>query len=61
MLRNYDSEGFDFYGYSAFDAAGVFKDHGRGVDRLGYTPDDYPSMTAQEFENVAAGQQRNQS
>ena len=38
---DYDSEGFDRYGYSAFDEDGNFVGHGQGVDREGMTEDDY--------------------
>lgn len=41
MFVDYDDEGFDSYGYSAFDIKGNFVGHGRGIDRYGYTEDDY--------------------
>ena len=41
MFGNYDSEGFDSYGYSAFDADGEYVGIGNGIDRYGYTEDDY--------------------
>ncbi len=47
---NYDSEGFDSYGYSAYDANKRFVGSGQGVDRLGNTEMDYLTMTDYEFE-----------
>lgn len=41
MFPNYDEEGYDSYGYSAFDKNGDFVGHGEGVDRAGYTESDY--------------------
>lgn len=41
MFDHYDDEGFDAYGYSAFDATGQFVGCGRGVDRAGMTENDY--------------------
>lgn len=41
MFGGYDSEGFDSYGYSAFDADGEYVGIGNGIDRYGYTEDDY--------------------
>ena len=41
MYGNYDPEGFDMYGYSAFDEDGNYVGSGSGVDRAGYTEDDY--------------------
>ena len=49
---NYDSEGFDSYGYSAFDKDGAYLGIGLGVDRLGYTEDDYLGMSDEEFEEI---------
>lgn len=46
---DYDSEGFDRYGYSAFDENGKFVGLGNGVDRNGYTEMDYMSMSDDEF------------
>ena len=40
-FANYDHEGFDFYGYSAYDSDGKFVGVGNGVDKFGYTEDDY--------------------
>lgn len=41
MFPDYDEEGYDSYGYSAFDKEGNFVDHGSGIDRAGWTEDDY--------------------
>jgi hypothetical protein len=41
MFEDYDSEGFDSYGYSSFDLQGNFVGHGNGIDRYGYTESDY--------------------
>jgi hypothetical protein len=41
MFENYDGEGYDSYGYSAFDADGEYVGIGDGVDRCGYTEMDY--------------------
>lgn len=41
MFDDYDSEGFDSYGYSAFDINGDYIGAGNGVDRYGYTEMDY--------------------
>jgi hypothetical protein len=41
MFGDYDSEGFDSYGYSAFDADGEYVGIGDGIDRYGYTEMDY--------------------
>lgn len=51
MFANYDSEGYDSYGYSAFDRDGVYVGIGSGVDRQGYTENDYRSMSDEEFED----------
>ena len=37
----YDSEGFDSYGYSSFNLDGVYVGMGTGIDRYGYTENDY--------------------
>ena len=39
MFDNYDDEGFDSYGYSAFDIDGNYV--GNGIDRYGYSEMDY--------------------
>jgi hypothetical protein len=49
---DYDSEGFDRYGYSAYDSEGNYVDIGRGVDRNGCTENDYLCMSAEEFDNL---------
>ena len=41
MFGDYDEEGYDSYGYSAFDIYGNYVGDGRGVDRAGWTEDDY--------------------
>lgn len=41
MYPDYDDEGFDSYGYSAFDTNGNYVGHGSGIDRLGYTEMEY--------------------
>ena len=41
MWGGHDEEGFDMYGYSAFDLRGNFVGHGRGIDREGWTEEDY--------------------
>lgn len=41
MFDNYDDEGFDSYGYSAFDIEGNYVGVGDGIDRFGYTEMDY--------------------
>lgn len=41
MFANYDEEGYDYYGYSAFDSDGKYVGIGQGVDRAGYTENDY--------------------
>lgn len=46
---DYDDEGFDRYGYSAFDSDGKYVGPGAGVDRLGYTELDYLSMDDRDF------------
>lgn len=54
MFENYDSEGFDSYGYSAFDEDGKYVGIGSGIDRYGYTENDYLSMSDDKFEDVCA-------
>ena len=41
MFDDYDDEGFDCYGYSAFDADGNYVGFCNGIDRAGYTEMDY--------------------
>jgi len=54
MFGNYDSEGFDSYGYSAFDEDGKYVGIGSGIDRYGYTENDYLSMSDDKFQDVSA-------
>ena len=50
---NYDEEGYDDYGYSAFDANGNYVGiRTDGVDRWGYSEWDYLAMDDDEFENI---------
>jgi len=49
---NYDENGYDSYGYSAFLEDGTFIGLGQGIDRWGYTEDDYISMSDDHFEDV---------
>jgi len=46
---NYDSEGFDSYGYSCFNLDGQYVGIGYGIDRLGKTENDYLLMSDDEF------------
>lgn len=48
-FTNYDEEGFDAYGYSAFYRSGIFAGHGCGIDRLGYTENEYMVMSHDEW------------
>lgn len=41
MFGDYDSEGYDSYGYSCFDADGEYIGLGEGVDRAGKTELEY--------------------
>jgi hypothetical protein len=52
MFAQYDSEGFDRYGYSAFDADGTFVGTGNGVDRNGYTEYEYLTMSDEQWFNL---------
>lgn len=49
MFGNYDRDGYDRYGYSAFDRDGNYVGIGNGVDRNGYTEFEYLSMSSDEF------------
>ena len=49
---NYDENGYDCYGYSAFDSGGNYIGIGEGIDRWGYTEMDYACMSDQEFNNL---------
>lgn len=53
MFINYDDEGYDRYGYSAFDSDGNYAGIGSGVDRNGYTELEYLRMSAEEFDNFS--------
>ena len=44
MFANYDEEGFDSYGYSAFDGDGNYVGIMNGVDREGWTEHDYLTL-----------------
>lgn len=48
-FANYDSSGYDMYGYSCFDSNGNYVGTGRGVDRNGKTELEYMSMSEDEF------------
>lgn len=52
MFAGYDKDGFDRYGYSAFEADGTFVGLGQGVDRGGYTEDEYLSMSPEDFDDI---------
>lgn len=54
MYDHYDSDGFDSYGYSSFDIDGNYVGVGRGIDRYGYTENEYLCMTDDKFESVSA-------
>lgn len=51
MFGNYDDEGYDSYGYSAFDADGNYV-FGGGVDRNGYTEYEYLCMSDDEWYSI---------
>ena len=51
-FADYDPDGYDSYGYSAFDSDGDFVGMGSGIDRNGYTEMDYLCMDDDEFEAV---------
>jgi len=44
MFGDYDENGYDRYGYSAFDDEGNFVGYGQGVDANGYTEMDYLTL-----------------
>lgn len=54
MFDNYDRTGFDRYGYSAFYLDGRYAGVGSGIDRYGFTENEYLCMTADKFESVSA-------
>lgn len=41
---DYDSEGYDMYGYSCFDKDGNYVGAGAGIDRDGWTETDYLTL-----------------
>lgn len=47
---NYDKDGYDSYGYSAYDADGKYVGIGDGVDRAGYTEMEYLCMDDVQWE-----------
>jgi len=49
---NYDEDGYDSYGYSAFNANGEYVGIGSGVDRNGLTEWDYLAMSDDEFDSL---------
>lgn len=51
-LANYDENGYDSYGYSAFDIDGNYVGIGEGIDRWGYTEWDYLAMSDDDFEYI---------
>ena len=51
MFANYDEEGFDNYGYSAFDADGNY-DFGSGVDLVGRSNIKKNSMDENDFAHL---------
>ena len=53
MFADYDAEGFDCYGYSAFYLDGRYAGVGRGIDRYGFTGNDYLSMDVGVFESIS--------
>lgn len=46
---NYDSEGYDSYDYSAFNENGDYVGMQNGIDRWGYTEEDYLEMDDDDF------------
>jgi len=54
-FKNYDAEGFDSYGYSAYDKEGNYMGIGAGIDRNGFTEDDYMYMDEDEFLQYVTG------
>jgi len=47
---NYDENGYDRYGYCAFNRDGEYIGIGDGIDRWGYTEMDYLMMDDDEFD-----------
>jgi hypothetical protein len=52
MFADYDDEGYDSYGYSAFDSDGNYVGPGNGVDRNGYTEMEYLCMSNDEWDTL---------
>lgn len=52
MSDGFDSEGFDWYGYSGYDVNGKYVRSGHGIDRNGYTENDYMNMSDEEFARI---------
>jgi len=44
MFGDYDEDGYDWYGYSGFDADGNYVGCGNGIDRAGWTEHDYLTL-----------------
>ena len=52
-FTNYDEDGFDYYGYSAFDSDGNYVGIGDyGIDRWGYSENDYLMMSNDEYDDI---------
>ncbi len=51
MFGDYDSEGYDRYGYSAYTADGKFVGLGQGIDREGMTENDHLDEYLTEMRN----------
>lgn len=51
-MGSYDDEGYDSYGYSAFDSDGNYVGEQNGIDRWGYTEMEYLCMSDEEFEDI---------
>ena len=49
---NYDENGYDSYGYSAFDQDGNYVGIGEGIDRWGYTEWNYLAMSDDDFNDI---------
>lgn len=52
MVGHYDAEGYDHYGYSGYESDGNYVGMGEGVDRNGYTENEYLRMSDEEWEYV---------
>ncbi len=51
-FANYDVDGYDSYGYSAWSSDGEYVGPGNGIDRNGYTENEYLCMSDEEFNNI---------